>query len=98
MAQAVADELGDGEDPQIVFGAELESGRERGPWSPSSLMISQMTPAGMQAGEARKIDGGFGLSSADQNASLARAQREDVAGTREIVAAAYAGSMATWMV
>ncbi len=52
--------------------------------SPSSRMISQMTPAGCKAGEAGEIDGGFGLPGADQDAALAGAQGKDVAGADEI--------------
>ena len=37
-----------------------------------------------QAGELAEIDGGFGMAGAHQHAALARDQREDVAGPREI--------------
>ncbi len=48
-------------------------------------MISQMTPAGVESGDAREVDTGFGLAGADEDAAIACAQREDVAGAREIL-------------
>ena len=39
---------------------------------------------GNQAGQPRQIDRSFGLSGADQHAAFAGAQREDVAGTRQV--------------
>ena len=47
-------------------------------------MISQITPPGTQSGQARQIDGGFGLAGANQHAAFARAQGKDVSGTRQI--------------
>ncbi len=61
-------------------------------------MISQMTPAGVEPGEAREVDGAFGLAGAHEHAAVARAQREDVAGRDEIVAAAVRRSIATRIV
>ena len=54
---------------------------------PSSFMISQMTPEGFEARDARQVDGGFGLPGADQHAAVARAQRKHVAGPGEILRA-----------
>ena len=48
-------------------------------------MISQMTPAGIEAGEPREVDRRLGLAGADEHAAVARAQREDVAGLDEVV-------------
>ena len=66
--------------------------------SPSSRMISQMTPAGLQPGEARQIDRGLGLAGAHQHAALrARAAEtcgRDAPGRRRWIV----GSMATRMV
>ena len=65
---------------------------------PSSFMTSQTTPAGLRPGEPREVDGGLGLARALEHAAGARAQREDVAGLDEVVAAACVGSIATWIV
>ena len=53
--------------------------------------------AGFESGQARQIDGGFGLPGANQHAAFARAQRKHVAGTRQIARAA-AGAIAVRMV
>ena len=53
--------------------------------SPSSRMISQMTPAGSRPGQARQIDRALGLAGAHQHAAAARAQRKDVPGRDQIV-------------
>ena len=47
--------------------------------SPSSRMISQMTPAGSRPAQARQIDRALGLAGAHQHAAAPRAQRKDVA-------------------
>ena len=59
--------------------------------SPSSRMISQMTPGGIEPGQARQIDGGLGLAGAHQHAAPPRAQRKDVAGTGQV------GSCGLWI-
>ena len=41
-----------------------------------------------ESGDAREVHGGFGLAGADEHAAVARAQREDVAGAREVLRAA----------
>ena len=83
MAQAVADELGDGEDPEAVLGAERD---EVGDARHFAVVAHDFADdaGGIEAGQARQVDGGFGLAGAHQHAALARAQREDVAGTGEI--------------
>ena len=43
---------------------------------------------GRETRQARQIDGSFGLAGADQDAAFARAQREYVAGPRQIAGAA----------
>ena len=50
-------------------------------------MISQITPAGRQAGHAADIDRRLGMAGADQNAAVARDQREDVARRDDVVGA-----------
>ena len=84
VAQAVADELGDGEDAETVLGTERD---EVGDASHLTVVAHDFADdaGGLKAGEAGEIDGGFRLSCADQDASLSGAQREDVAGTDEIV-------------
>ena len=54
---------------------------------PSSFMISQMTAGRLAAGEARQIDGAFGLSGAHQHAAAAGAQRKDVSGHDQVLGA-----------
>ena len=51
---------------------------------PSSFMISQITPDGLSAGEPRDLDRGLGMAGAHQHAAVARHQREDVAGDRQV--------------
>ena len=58
--------------------------------SPSSRMISQITPAGSRPGEPRQVDRALGVARADQHAAAPRAQREDVAGRDEVVGAGVA--------
>ena len=43
---------------------------------PSSFMISQMTPAGLEAGETREVDGAFGLPRTHEHAAATRASTE----------------------
>ena len=64
---------------------------------PSSFRISQITPAGKQAGEPREIDRGFGVADALEHAAVAGAQREHVAAVAQI-AGTGAGSTATRIV
>ena len=51
---------------------------------PSSFMISQMTPAGIEARQARQVHAGFGLAGAHQHAAVACAQRENVPGAGQV--------------
>ena len=44
---------------------------------------------GNEPGETGEIDGGFGLSGANEDSAFAGAQRKGVAGTREIVTGAW---------
>ena len=52
---------------------------------PSSFMISQMTPAGLQPGQARQVDRALGLAGAHQHAARPGPQREDVAGADQVL-------------
>ena len=54
---------------------------------PSSRMISQITPDGIEAGEPGDVDRRLGMAGADQHAAVARDQREDVAGRDDMLAA-----------
>ena len=61
-------------------------------------MISQITPAGVEAGEPREVDGGLGLARALEHAAGLGLQREDVAGLDEVARRGRAGSIATAIV
>ncbi len=54
---------------------------------PSSFMISQITPDGIEPGEPRDIDRGLGMAGAHQHAAVARHQREDVARRDDVLGA-----------
>ena len=43
----------------------------------------------IESGDAREVDGSFGLSGADEHAAIARAQRKHVAGARKILRARF---------
>ena len=83
VAQAVADELGDGEDAEAVLAAE---GDEVGDAGHGAVVAHDFADdaCGSEAGEAGEVDGSLGLAGADKDAAAAGAQREDVAGTDEI--------------
>ena len=83
VAQAVADELGDGENLEAVLAAEGDEVGDAGHFAVVAHDFADDAGGG-EAGEAGQIDGGLGLAGADQNAAAARAQREDVAGTGEV--------------
>ena len=51
---------------------------------PSSFMISQITPAGVKAGDARQVDGRFGMPGANEDATLAGPQRKHVSRASQI--------------
>ncbi len=51
---------------------------------PSLFAISQMTPAGIEAGDAREIDRSLGLPGTDEHAALARLKREHVPRPRQV--------------
>jgi hypothetical protein len=88
--EPIRDHVGDRQDHHAVLAAELV---ELGPRaiSPSSRMISQMMPAGLQARQARQVDRPFGLAGAHQHSASARAQREDVARRHHVVGLGVVG-------
>ena len=47
-------------------------------------MISQMTPGGIEPGEARDIDRRLGVAGAHQHAAVPGDQREDMAGRDDV--------------
>ena len=97
MTQAVANHLRDGQHLQPMGGAEaLQVGHARH----GAVVVHDLADdAGRdEAGHARQVDGGFGLAGAHQHAAFARAQRKDVAGTRQVGCGCVAESMATRIV
>ena len=83
MAEAVADKFGDGEDAEVVLGAERN---EVGDACHFAVITHDFADdaGGLEAGEAGEVDRGFGLSGANEDSALACAERKDVAGTDEI--------------
>ena len=83
VTQAVANELGDGEDAEAVLAAE---GDEVGDAGHGAVVAHDFADdaGGREAGETGEVDGGFGLAGADEDAAAAGAEREDVAGTNEV--------------
>ena len=88
---AVADEVGDRDQQQAVLVAELlELGQARH----VALVLADdlaQDPGRIQPGHAAQVDGGFGVAGAVEHAAFAVAQREDVAGTGEVVGTRASG-------
>ena len=84
VLQAVTDELGDGEHFEPVLGAEF---LQVGNAGHGAVVVHDFADdaGGDEAGETGEIDGGFGLAGADEDATAAGAEREDVSGTGEVV-------------
>ena len=84
VRHAVADEFGDGQHLHVVLAAELGELRHA---RHGAIVVHDLADdaCGNQSCQPREIDGGFGLAGAHQHSAFAGAQREDVAGTREIV-------------
>ena len=80
---AIADQIGDRDHQQLVLLREL---RERRHARHGAVVVHDFADhAGRrQPGDARQVDGRLGLSGAHQHAAVARAQREHVAGPREV--------------
>jgi len=84
VAEAVADEFGDGKNAQAVLGTERDEVGDAGHFAVVAHDFADH-PGGLEAGESREVDGRLGLAGADQDASLAGAEGKDVARTDEIV-------------
>ncbi len=84
VRHAVADEFGDGEHLQVVLAAEVGELRNA---RHGAVVVHDLADhaCGNQSGETGEIDGGFGLSGANQDSAFAGAEREGVSGTREVV-------------
>ena len=86
MLHAVADQIGHREHFQIVLAAkfvELRDARHR------AVFVHDLADdgGGVQAGDAREVDAGFGLACADEHATVAGAQWKDMARAGEILRA-----------
>src|SRR5690606_17340993 len=82
--QAVGDEVGDGPDLQAVPRGELA---DRGQAHHGAVVVHQLRYGrrGPEAGQAAEVHSGLGVARAPQHAALARAQREDVPGPRQVL-------------
>ncbi len=83
VAEAVADELGDGEDLHAVLLAEGDEVGDAGHFAVVAHDFAD-DAGGIEAGHAGEIDGGFCLAGADEDAAAAGAEGEDVAGAGEV--------------
>src|SRR5208337_2365994 len=83
VAEAVTDELGDGEDFEAMFATKGDEVGDAGHFAVVAHDFADDAGRG-EAGKAGEIDGGLSLAGADEDAAAARAQREDVAGTGEV--------------
>ncbi len=75
VRHAIADEFRHGEHLQVVFAAELGELRHA---RHGAVVVHDFADdaRGNQSGEAGEIDGGFGLSGADEDSAFAGAKRE----------------------
>jgi hypothetical protein len=83
VAQAVANQIGHRNHLQAVPLAKLDELRHA---RHGAVLVHDFADhaGGRKPGQARQIHGGFGLAGAHQHAAFARAQREHVAGPRQI--------------
>ena len=83
VRHAVADQLCDRQHLHAVLVAELDEVWDAGH---GAIVLHDFADdaGGNQSCEARQIDGGFGLSGADEHSAFAGAKREDVAGARQV--------------
>ena len=67
--EAIANQVRDGQDAEVVLAAKASRSGIRA-MVPSSFMISQMTPAGVEIGEPREVDRALGLPGATRTPPL----------------------------
>ncbi len=97
-AAAVVNQVGDRADLDAVLLPRTRSGRAGAPLSPSSLMISQITAAGVQARERGQVAAGFRVARAHQHATRLGLDREHVARLDDVLGARRRGATAAAMV
>ncbi len=83
VAQAVADQLGDGEDSEAVFAAKGDEVGNAGHLAVVAHDLADHT-RGVEPRHAGQIDRSLGLPGANQHPAAPRAQRENVTGAGEI--------------
>ena len=84
LVAAVADEVGDRDEQQVVLGRErLQLGHARH----RAVVVHDLAEhaGGVQPGHAGQVDRGLGVTGPLEHAALAVAQREDVTGPGEVV-------------
>jgi len=86
VLHAVANQVGNGQHLQIVLLTEFMELRHAGH---GAVFVHNFAddPAGVEAGDAGKVDAGFGLAGADEDAAIAGAERENVTGAGKILGA-----------
>lgn len=84
MGEAVSDEISDGDDLEAVLEGEFAELRQAGHGAVGVHDFAD-DAAGTESGEAGEVDGGFGLTGADEDAAFAGAEGEHVPGTREVI-------------
>ena len=88
VLHAVADEIGYREHLHVVFAAKIDELRHT---RHGAVFIHDFADdAGrIESGNASQVDGGFGLPSANENATVSSAQRKHVAGPGEILGPSF---------
>ena len=84
MLHAVANEIGDGEQFQIVLFAEFDELRHA---RHGAILAHDFADdaGGSETGDASEVDARFGLACANEDAAVACAKREDMTRTREVL-------------
>jgi hypothetical protein len=83
VAQAIADEFGDGKNLEAVLGAERDEVRNAGHFAVVAHDFANHA-GGVESSHAGQVDGGFGLAGADEHSPFAGAEGKDVAGAGEV--------------
>ncbi len=84
MLHPVANQLGHGEHFQVVFAAKFNQLRHAGHRAVFAHDFANHSGRS-QSGDPRQVHAGFGLSGANQNSSIARPQRKNMARTRKVL-------------